>query len=1281
MGMYFKMRTIFSVDKKQIKKLNDEQARELVARLAKAECRAAGLPESGVTWGGDQRAKDGGVDVRIKLAKGSNGLDFIKKPSTVFQVKAEGFIPSKIPKEVAPKGKPRDFLSELSSEGGAYVIVSSRDDCAEKALKDRIAAIKKTLKTHGFGDTVLADFYCTRRLADWVEKFPAIVNWVREAIGDPIQGWKPYGPWAYDEHDVNAEYVADDRVRAFVPGERDGKTIEEAIGTLRRNLDAPSVSRIVGLSGVGKTRFVQAVFDPRVFPSQSIPASENVIYCDFSDEIDPLPRSMVETLLLKKANCTIVVDNCSPAEHERLSQLVRSPECQLKLITVEYDIKEDSHEGTSVYRLEGSSKNTILELLRRKYPSLSSADASRIADYSDGNGRVAFALAATSTNSGDLAQLKNAELFKRLFHQSHTENDDLLRSAEAASLLYSFNGVENAEASELALLSSFADSPIKAFIRHMVELQRRGLLQARGEWRAILPHAIANSLAVRALENGNLDEIKRHFFLDASERVARSFSRRLSFLQSCSQAVEIARSLMSSGGSLSDVAGLNEYQEQMFVWLAPLAPDLALTHISKALSVPNFISIRNRDRASFIKLVAHLAYDAKYFEKSVELLVAFANFGDQYYNKNLAKERLFALFYIRYSCTHATLLQKQAAIDQLLGSDNSRIKALGFNVLGATLKTSHFTAYPPLDFGSLSRNSGWRPATDAEVENWFKTWLTKCMSIVESGGVDAGEIKVILGNKFRGFWNITELRPFLTEMAKRIVSIENWPEGWNATKSILHFNKKSLRPEAVSEIKKLEKILRPNSLISEVMARIFSKGHINYYDFDDDDAPMSYVVREQYAEKLGEQVGKNSAAINALIPCLIEKYGGFGEYSFGKGLGKSTVHIPDLIEKIRTLIVAWKERTISTTVVRGIISGWSETSPEAVGQFLDRALDDEVWSSWFVELQAQVIMDSEAFDRLMLAIQNGRTPIWRFSNLANGRVTDPFTPDQIGALLRELNKHGQDGCSVSLDILAMVIHCANEKDHKYVSDLRIIALNFFGEIDWTSVKTNYSHLDYEINSALCFALSADAPENGVRKALIRVLDNERRPERYYNSDRGKILSPFFKFFPTLSLNAIYQPDDDGSYQTARRLLENGFSDHAQSLLVEIPEETLVAWCEVSPIDRYPFAAATCDFFETSDADDDRPTSMSKVAISLLNNAPDKRAIIEEYLPQVWPSSWSGSRADILERRKPLLKALMIDGDPAISKILSDAELKLQEDIDLWREREKKIEREVAGSFE
>jgi hypothetical protein len=63
-------------------------------------------------------------------------------------------------------------------------------------------------------------------------------------------------------------------------------------------------------------------------------------------------------------------------------------------VTIEYDIRDDLPDGTTCYRLEGSSGEVIAKLLRRHYQALSDLDIDKIVEFSDGNARVAFALAS-----------------------------------------------------------------------------------------------------------------------------------------------------------------------------------------------------------------------------------------------------------------------------------------------------------------------------------------------------------------------------------------------------------------------------------------------------------------------------------------------------------------------------------------------------------------------------------------------------------------------------------------------------------------------------------------------------------------------------------------------------------------------------------------------------------------------------------------------------------------------------------------------------------------------
>ena len=58
---------LFEVTPEQIATLSDTDLRTLVGHLAEQEARRAGLSASGVTYGGHQNAKDGGIDVRAGL--------------------------------------------------------------------------------------------------------------------------------------------------------------------------------------------------------------------------------------------------------------------------------------------------------------------------------------------------------------------------------------------------------------------------------------------------------------------------------------------------------------------------------------------------------------------------------------------------------------------------------------------------------------------------------------------------------------------------------------------------------------------------------------------------------------------------------------------------------------------------------------------------------------------------------------------------------------------------------------------------------------------------------------------------------------------------------------------------------------------------------------------------------------------------------------------------------------------------------------------------------------
>src|ERR1700736_2657450 len=115
----------FEITADDIAKLNDVDLRSLVGRLCESEARRRGLPSSCITWGGNQTAADGGLDVRVAFPAGTAIEGFLPKAATGFQVKKPDMARGAILEEMRPDNVLRAVIRELAAESGAYIIVSS----------------------------------------------------------------------------------------------------------------------------------------------------------------------------------------------------------------------------------------------------------------------------------------------------------------------------------------------------------------------------------------------------------------------------------------------------------------------------------------------------------------------------------------------------------------------------------------------------------------------------------------------------------------------------------------------------------------------------------------------------------------------------------------------------------------------------------------------------------------------------------------------------------------------------------------------------------------------------------------------------------------------------------------------------------------------------------------------------------------------------------------------------------------------------------------------------
>src|SRR5262249_18234181 len=295
------------------------------------------------------------------------------------------------------------------------------------------------------------------------------------------------------------------------------------------------------------------------------------LYANLGDDPDPQPVGMISDLIAGRSHAIVVVDNCPPDLHRRLSDVCRGTFSTVSVITVEYDIREDTPEETEVIRIEPSSIALIEKLIKRRFSRVSPVDARTVATLSGGNARVAIALAGTIKEHETISGLSDEELFQRVFEQRHGHDEPLFLVAQACSLLYSFEGEALSRGdAELPIFADLIGSTAATVYQAVAELKRRDLVQQRGVWRAVLPHAMANRLAAMALQNFPIPTIEEHLVNGASERVLKSFSRRLGYLDESHNAVTLVSVWLSRDGLLGDVTRLNDLGKAMLQNVAPV---------------------------------------------------------------------------------------------------------------------------------------------------------------------------------------------------------------------------------------------------------------------------------------------------------------------------------------------------------------------------------------------------------------------------------------------------------------------------------------------------------------------------------------------------------------------------------------------------------------------------------------------------------------------------------------------------------------------------------------
>lgn len=1215
---------MFDITGQDISLLSDEDLRTLVGRLCEAELRRLGLSPLCASWGGNQNAVDGGVDVRVTVAESAPLSAAFARSNVVYQVKAEDMQPAKILMEMKPDGTVRPSILELAGAGGSYIIVSSKGSVSDSALADRKRGMQDAVAGIANCGDLHLDFYDRNRLASWVRDHASIVTWARERIGRPISGWRPYDDWAASREGVAGTYLTDDSLRIQSPASKgEGESIIQGMERLRRTLAAErGVVRLVGLSGVGKTRLVQALFDDRV--GQFALAPDLAIYTNLSDDPSPQPIAVSSELVAQGCRQVLIVDNCTPDLHRRLAEVCTRTESYISLLTVEYDVREDQPEGTDVFELQPSSDDLIEKLLQRRVTGLSQVNARSISMFANGNARVALALAHTVESHESVASLKDAELFERLFRQRHESSSTLLVSAQACSLAYSFQGEDlgaGVEA-ELSKLAAVVGKDARTLYADVAELKRRDLVQQRGVWRALLPHAIANRLAAMALENISSQDFNQ-LVGSASGRLLKSISRRLGYLHTSPAVQSIVRRWFADDGLLGRVEELDETGRAMLNNVAPVDPTGAIDAIERAM-------LRARQAGGilageeFRTLLLSLAFEAELFDRCVALILDLIESEEPGRYANQVRNSFPSLFHVFLSGTHATVEQRCRVVDGLLTSNSEVRQELGFKSLEAMLQTSGFSSFHSFEFGGRSRDYGWHPKRRQDVVHWFQSVVALCSSHDVRNDANSRRVRTILGTYLRNLWTEAELQDEVEAICREFHERRFWPEGWTGIRSIRRWREEPLPAEEDAKLARIEATLSPQTLVEQVRSRVLRSVRDAYDDIDFRDYEAQLERHQQELIALGRTLIAESAVLDGLMNELTACSTGMTLGPLAKGLADATPDQRALWDKLVASFRSTDPAQRSPELLACYIYNLQSADAELTEELLTECLNDPLLTEWFPHFQKRVTISAAGLQRLKNSLAQKSAPAESYRGLGwINKLDDSATLELIPMILQL-----EGGFGVAVDTIHMrIVQVRQDKEAlspELVKAGRIV-------IEACEFDRRLNHTAHELGEVIETCLdSADAIPT-VEMLLVRLREG-RANYRLGFTEENRVLGALFAAQPTVVLNDIFAPERQDERTGFR-----GFFDHDDligSPFDRIPQATLLAWCDEDSAVRYALIAAKMVPFSKAPSSD-KP-QWKPYALALLERAPNKMEVLGHYIARFAPRSWSGSMSATWEANARLL---------------------------------------------
>jgi hypothetical protein len=1029
------------------------------------------------------------------------------------------------------------------------------------------------------------------------------------------------------------------------------KTKEISSSIMNSLVSEQNVIRLLGLSGLGKTRILFEMFRPLHGNALSSILTGRMLYYDSNSDPTIHIKAVVQDIINTGDEHIIILDNCPVELCRSLMPLIKATNSRVSLITIDNNPEEAEMNAigdASYYVIKKEDLSEVVEVIVTKdFGELPIESVDKIKEFAQGIPMMAVLLGQSARNGEQfLGRLNDKFLLDNLL--GNFAKDPEIRVLLKTSSLFNYFGYQDEYAVQLDFIATNKNITITNSESHVVldkfhsminHYLNRGIFEQRGRLLSMRPFPLAMYLAQEWLQTCTPDRLINMIINIAAlehphrKMLAEALSEQMKYLGYDNKAIEIVERVTGTDSPFDNAEVLNtELGSRLFRAFVEVNPDAIADNLYRNFIERTTLPIEEviGGRRNLVWVLEKLCFNGSTFEKGIKVLFAFAVAENETWGNN-ATGQFLHLFKIMLAGTEASLIERFNIIEWGLNHKSMRYQELSIEAISRALSFGHFTRMGGAEKQGTRVLIDYKPRYD-EIKHYWELILNRCLILIRTDSGFRDRVLEIILQSLRGIIRAgfaSIILPIIVEIINVIDG--QWDSALTYFKQTLKFDRSSLTNDQIEQLSSLLISITKQDFISKYQ-RIIVRQELDQLEIADHKTVI-LIVENLAVEFLSSELNWAET-----VPMFFKRKQ-FYAYYFGTSLYRSlNKDLPSLKIFIDLGILAISDLTRDSCDVSVMGGIYAESDQETKAYILSKLNDyDELnyLFFYFISLERDAYKRTDVLFNLLKSRMVDVSEFLIFSR--NG-----FSDADVNDLLKfcaQLFEYGKDGYLVAFKILSSSVFLQPDREIIALPTLRecIIQLGIIeapsqiDEYQWWETIRKILEINFDVEFALL-----------VNRTLINSISWENTFHLNHEvSELYKLLLEryFEVVWPEIADNLLGEDELYIKFYGLKQILGStiGLIRRKNGVIVSGDSQILIGWAKDNqPIGPARLAQLIPVFDDTSE----RTTpSWHPVAKQLIDEFGDYEDVLNEISANLGTFSWTGSIIPYLQIQIQLMEQL------------------------------------------